>query len=776
MLRSPVRGLVRVSRYRHVGVTINGGALSKPTVLAPSAACAVVISALPPSIDIPADLHSPFLSTKYIVFEHVATEDASACLAGLWWLQLLRFAELEKIAQLKKAIQISTAWAIAVYLALATVKPPGTDAFCGLADATREKLLRATSLPDLPALRVAVVHILAVPERRTAFAEFLRTTLAPLACGVGWAEIKDSAGAPRYPGIPSEPGARTDANRRAHALLEAAQQATDIWVGIYAGAPVGQPVTCYRGSPEAASVSDIVRNGFSVFDLEAMVLSGHVTAAFSSIPPPTAPASPDQPVLLTAYDGEASGKFAVLRLADAGPGSLAYTMRDWLKQLVSGWHRTIVVDAPLDFLDMQINGHPLAAALNYGRNLRARGLRGSLDAVNAEQQENTRFDLASTRWWSNAVGFSTGINWPLLLPGGSPGVQDASREARNAPPTRTGETVGGTSTSSGFDEEDLELVLEAREHLRSGHDTTQMVDLPLVLALLNREGYRMNGRFMRQGPFDFHFRDNLNEFVSTDFDSSSLGRRGAAQGIGRVFYTLQVFGLDVLDAPYCPSTGIVGVSNWLYFAWNNLCRIITNATTAGTVCDLDTIGLVGRMLTRLASRFDNVTDIGQSRRLSRRVHLAGIIAQHGEFQRRHALLRQGSASGPLSNWWLPLQGGVVLPDVEQFTALAAPSPGANAEDVARRDYLAYYALCYLAFNGSPGIWKSWIDRAVALGAGDVPRFLLYDINDSQSAGGGRELWHRGHFVRFVVALDAYLRMSESGMGDVVFPVREGWAV
>lgn len=790
LLRTPVRGLARVTRYRHIGVNLSGSTISSPMVLVPSHTCGMIINALPETSAIPSDPQAPLLRQTYIAFDNLDLQVSSEYMAGHWWLMFLRFDELDQIAQFKKAVRSSISWAIALHLALTDVTSASNNAFDGLASDVIDKLRKHTSSPNMSAIRSAIAHVLSDTNRRTLFSEFIKTTLAFIACGIGWNEIKDATGATKYPGIPAEPSARTTANKKAHALLEAAQQARNIWIPIYAGAPIGRPANRYGVHPPTSQVTEIARNGITTFDLEMLILTGRISDVFPGIQPPNIPSNPDSPLILDAYNSEITGRFASLRISDNKPGSNAFTMRDWLKQLICGWQRSKKIEAPIEYLLMEMHGHPLTSALKYSDYIKALGLRDSLDDVNTKQVAGIKYDSASTTWWSTAVGFSTGINWPLLKPGGVPEVKDASREARNAPPTRTGETVGGTLTPSGFDIEDLELVSEAREFLRSGHDTTQKVDLAIILALLDREGYRMNGRFMRQGPFDFRFRNNLNNLMSGSFKPSSLTKRGVKQGIGRVFYTLQAFGLDILDAPKLPPSGISGVNDWLVFSWENLVALITDATAVGTVQGLDLNWLNGLILSRISSRFHSVTDIGQSRILSRKVHLAGIIAQHGEFQRRQKLLRQGSAAGKLNRWWKPSAAGVELPDVPEFTALA-PAFGANGEDVLRRDYLAYYALCYLSFNGSPSVWKSWVDLAIAHGAISVPKFLLYDITDAQSVDGSlvpnpivnsrtgqrlRETWMRGHFVRFVVALDAYLRMSEAGVGDAEFPIRTGWGV
>jgi hypothetical protein len=637
----------------------------------------------------------------------------------------------------------------------------------GLDAATLDKLRAVNSAPDPTALKAAIAYVLADPARRSAFVDFLQKVMARLACGFSWTELGIA-------GIPAPPNARTPANRNAHKVLEAAQQLRDIWIAIYAGTPVGRPALSYGTAHAVAPGSSIARNGFTTYDLEALVLAGRAAAAFPAVNPPAVPTSPDQIISLVDYAGVAFGRFALLRIADGPPGSVAYTMRDWLRQLLFGWQRTRAAEPPLDFSDMAHAGHPLSAALNWDRRSRARDLRLSLDqADGATNAAGSTLDAAVLAWWVGAVHFTSGgspSRWP------DPFDPSGFSDAGPVRPSRIGETASAVG-ASGFDEEDLELALEAAEHLRSGDDTTKSVNLALVLALLEREGYRIDGPFMRQGPFDRVFRDNFNLFKKTDFAPAAVGPpvpRGATQGIGRHFYALQTYGLDVLDVPQFPATGLGGVLNWLRFAWDNLFSLITNATMAGVVTGLNTLRLDGGMLSRITSRFHPVTEIGQSQVLLRRLHLAGIIAQHGEFQRRHLLLREGSAAGPLGAFWQPSAAGVRLSDVPEFTVTAAPAAGANAEDAARADYLAYYALCYLAFNASPSVWNAWVNRAVALAAPSVPRFLLYRITDAESAGGGRELWHRGNFVRFAVALDAYLRMSDTGAADLVFPGRAGW--
>jgi hypothetical protein len=791
LLRTPVRGLVRVTRYRHIGVTVAGGHISAPAsaVRAQSSACAVVILVPPGSITVPADLNGPLYSKNYIIWDQVQISEASSCLAGLWWLQLLRFAELEAIAKLKEGLHSSLAWAFGIYLALSTVYPlvplPG-DALAGFDPAAANKLRSPKARPDQAALKAAVGYVLADANRRSAFLWFIRNIMGPLACGVSWTELG-------YPGVPAPPNARAP-HTEAHQVLERAQQAPEIWIAAYAGAPVGRPALQYGGPPGGPpiAVSFVVRNGFTTFDLEAFVITGRADAAFPAVNPPAPPTAPDQVVKLDDYAGVSSGRFACLRTADTQPGSIAYTMRDWLRDLVVGWTRGgAPVPFPLDFSTLAGAGHPLAAGLAWDRVQKARALRDSLDeAAAAVDPAGHPLDMAALDWWIGAVRFDGGAMWPddFHPPTAAAGPQEPSRTAATRPDS------AAMPLPSGFDVVDIDLALEAMEHLRSGADLTKPVDLALVLALLLREGYALAGRYMRQGPFDGIVRDNFHGALvkKGSFLPDSLMQRGAFQGIGRKFYMLQAMGLDVVDGRSTTPIGMV--PNWLRFAWDNLFTHITNATMQGTVVGLNTLALEGKMLTRISSGFESGTLTGQSVLRSRRVHLAGMIAQQGEFQRRHVLSRAGSGAGGLDRHW-QAGGRVVLEDVPEFTATAAPTPGMNAEDLARAAYLSYYAVCYLAFNASPTVWNSWMKLAKTLAAAagrTASNFFLYPppmIHDADWTSGAvvpnpvvdidtgrraRELIDRAKCARFAVGLDAYLRMRDTGHGDVAPPVRGGW--
>jgi hypothetical protein len=105
--------------------------------------------------------------------------------------------------------------------------------------------------------------------------------------------------------------------------------------------------------------------------------------------------------------------------------------------------------------------------------------------------------------------------------------------------------------------------------------------------------------------------------------------------------------------------------------------------------------------------------------------------------------------------------------------MVLPAPGADAESAERFDYLAYYSLLYLAFNGSPRVMNWWVD-VVNANRGAVPatRYFLYKISDAQTLSApnpGRQRWHRGHVMRFILALDAYLRIKTTDTAAVVRP-------
>lgn len=67
LLRSPVRGLVRFTRYRHVSVSPAATSVAPGAVLTRSMAGAMVIRTLPPSDAVPSDPEAPILRDSFLV-------------------------------------------------------------------------------------------------------------------------------------------------------------------------------------------------------------------------------------------------------------------------------------------------------------------------------------------------------------------------------------------------------------------------------------------------------------------------------------------------------------------------------------------------------------------------------------------------------------------------------------------------------------------------------------------------------------------------------------
>ena len=102
------------------------------------------------------------------------------------------------------------------------------------------------------------------------------------------------------------------------------------------------------------------------------------------------------------------------------------------------------------------------------------------------------------------------------------------------------------------------------------------------------------------------------------------------------------------------------------------------------------------------------------------------------------------------------------------SSMPPPPAGADSLDVARRDFISYWSMIYMAFNTSPYYWSLWAQRALNDPQRDPAlrssTHLLYAYNNggvdvSVSENVGNEMRVVGNMTRFAAALDAYLRID-----------------
>ena len=160
----------------------------------------------------------------------------------------------------------------------------------------------------------------------------------------------------------------------------------------------------------------------------------------------------------------------------------------------------------------------------------------------------------------------------------------------------------------------------------------------------------MDSTWQRSGARGFVFRDNLN-----GFKTANMARGSSLDGFARAEWVLKVFGLDVMNR----NADVAGEANWRRFARVRFASHLQAAIDAGVVVDLDPARMKEYTLARVAGRTSGA-GVAQAGLLSRELQWIGIVAQHGEFQRRHRLLCQGSAAGPLDRFFFPSAGGTLV--------------------------------------------------------------------------------------------------------------------
>jgi hypothetical protein len=748
LMRAPALGLARFERYRHVEATLSGATVSGLSVAAQSAAGAMITRVLPDALTPSADARAPILKEHTFVYEHLDVNAVAECIASIVWLQFLRFSELVALRKFNDVVRRQCTWALRCWHASETLGL-GAAGSLGLPSATIAPLA-GSSTPSVAQLGTIITDVLSNTAAKSGLRDFVVQTYSHLLAGKSWVELGID--------FPVAPGTRVAALAWAHEALEGVTMTPDTWLVVYAGCPLGRPARVYPFAPLLVNNAEVLRKGVSTFDLEALVLAGHAADVFAAVAPPAPPIERTGVIDLAPYAANAQGRLAAVRLVEKQT-KRPFTTRDCLRERITGWNRLIEITSTFDFSPLATASHPLEDALSWGNFTAAGTARASMDTLHTATSAGKTLSQQIVDFWVSAAAFGSGAAWPVQ----EPGVPAATKPAGPSSPYAPGDTGKG-----GFDVFDLDAALAAAICLRDGYDRTKSPDLPVILALLDREGYRRDGLWQRAGELGDVFRDNMNAFSVGDVLPGS-----ALDGFARAEWILRVFGMDVLNRDVDVGTEV----NWRRFARRSFAGHIQTLLDTGVAVHLDPARMKEYTLARVAGKASG-TGVIQAGLLSRQLQWIGIVAQHGEFQRRHKLLRQGPAAGPLDRFWFPHPpgrdgpldpGGTTLAAVPEYTA-PAPDPGNSAEHPSRYDYLAYYSFLYLAFNGSPSVVNSWINVVNAKrGAIPAPAYFLYKISDADAAGGGRILWHRGHVLRFIVALDAYLRISATDTAPVVRP-------
>jgi beta-glucosidase-like glycosyl hydrolase len=350
-LRAPLTGRVRFERYRHLLATTSGDLITGPH----SAAGRLVVigsrSDLLPSLDAALPAASPFNRQLVLAFENVDGESVAEPLAALLWSQVLGFDVLmatERFThdwslgramkdQLARLLRGWSAW-IGYWTYFTPVDGVPYSAPPGILDALPPK-----GILDTREVSQILAGIRADAVASATLMAFLRSVYAPLLAGAPW----------RVAGVDvtrlADAGFRAQ-HGEAAVFLEDFFLTPASWLTCFAGCPVGKPALAFRRPPPDWDIVtdvpvppvDIVRSGWTTFDMEALFLAGKGPSVVEgSFPIDAASSAGLEPLDLVTLLGLehfpwTAGRFAGVRLVPWQPQRPPYTTRQLLHDVTRG--------------------------------------------------------------------------------------------------------------------------------------------------------------------------------------------------------------------------------------------------------------------------------------------------------------------------------------------------------------------------------------------------------------------------------------------------------
>jgi hypothetical protein len=840
LLRAPVTGTMRFERYQHLVLTAQGSlVLRRPgrtgrVAFDPAALADLDPAGLADAFDDVADIDR----IASLAYEDVDADSVLEMLPAVIIDQLRRFGELTTPppygsvkAGLGRALRENVVWLLRIWQAAAEVDWLLALVPSSVSGTLRQLIPRGwmpAGAEGDAAIRAAVTLLSAHGDAMSQLRDFTRDVFARLLLGDSWSDLGVAldAGAAE-PGTPE---------REALDFTWLSQRR----IACFAGCPVGRAGAVWVPEEVVDIVWDdgakrfnvdpatLHRTSFSTFELEAFYQArigglGDPVADHGEARGAGAVSDSELRDYGAAVVGPQVGTKAVLRLVEPERPKRAYTTVDWMREAVRGAVRRRYQLPLLDFEAYADAGHAVRDLVEWDRWLEARGLRDGLDTLGGVRFGSASLHGTTLAWWvANTRLADSAGHWPSSFTRSriDPGPRNVYRRAGIAPSGRDRVVTTGVwhyvlssvadlpdtkdLNQGAWDEFSLLAALKAAAAVRDGRaladpDSPAFVPVhpALVLAVAETEGYR---NFTPQ----VRIRDVVGSFwaatdsVAFDWapDAASAAlvlsqgpevAQGSADQIALETSWLHPCELDLMAYPRGGTRPPPDVeARW---ALDRLTRVDfegqpgTPATgdldPARSLLDLDALAFgdaehFAAMRIRAKWAQDPGTsgrpvDVVRFWRLTRDLEWVQLAVQAAIFQWVHLQLH--TMRGYLS--------GEVYSRVDELVdpAQPPPAPGADALDPARRDYIAYWALVYLAFNTSPSVWNKWVDLAARRRRTGqrISDYVVYHLDNRGTDPAQPSVWSLTNMTRFAVSLDAFLRLPWAGITDRVDPRGRRWS-
>jgi hypothetical protein len=559
------------------------------------------------------------------------------------------------------------------------------------------------------------------PDWKKAFSDFLEGYYVPLLCGVSWYEARNlysnddisvtfPVASSEYPKNGTNEGDRV--KQLEHLWLEQIYDESAFANGIlcYRGCPVGYPSKVYRAIPYTSLDKKLPEDALTTYELEAMHLAGRNTDlsfTFTSAEP-----REPKPATCLSLDGYKScvvGYCASFQMAK----DTFYTLIDWLQELVKETNGVKLDPPPLDIskyykANDKASTHPLLNILQYDNYTLCQSIRKQMDVYNTLKVDGgALLTKANLQWWVDKVSFivekkiempfPNTLQWP---DGSQPAPTNQFMSSRTNLPNNCASSYFDV-IPSGFDLFDLESVFLARNAVYNYLTGKFDMPLPVILAILHREGVNTFAWLYRnpypKQPFGkaFSMQGHLTKTITNDTDQNDFAR----------YYFLGfIFGLDTYNHGATSTT-----------AANARFDMVLNNYLFRT--DLSPSGVLNRNLIkdawalrkyiseRVYAPATNIDGIPFIRKNSRRSQWAFIILMLGWYQSRQTVANKKTQDdSPNFNYTMP----------DWFDNHYSDEQGnINALDPKRKDFITYYTLLYLAYNSGQAGWNDFIQQVEA---------------------------------------------------------------